>query len=559
MTTILDTPGEADWIKAVTLARHGTLDTIAGLRDPARRHYGPGPHKTGSPQTIHGAGGGTAMQIAKQGGDSLKPASGQRPSRGYMVARPPSFGRILTAQEWFDRGEEALVDFVDDRAKLYAEDPDAFVGVWWDRKHAEVALDVSINVMDRDEAIRLAREWDQQAIWDVVKLEEIPTGGTGGRSGQVGHPAAQGVGHHDPGGEAGLGAWGGGGEPGDLRDRGIVDDEVVAALDRFYARFDPSQPRAPKGSDIGGQWVRIDVPAGQFWASDSAAAKATAQRIRDEMAKYNITFAAVTRELRRRVELAKGMPDPYPDDPDNPATAYESGLTWYSRAHQVAIELGDGDVVKGAGMIAAMSPLTAWPPNLNAVRQLNHLLEQNPDATVDQIVALWRDGAKSRSGHLYDAFGDTGMGTEGNIEKAVRIYRGEHPGDVLSGTKVRNFYNNIVDDSATDDSVTVDGHMGKVVSKSSPNSLLWGNKTRMTQVIAQDWAAKQTGMAVEGVGYQFTAAAIRTVAKELGLRPEQVQAIAWNTAVKEEWYTQRVGVDQPLTAAQKRVINGGGG
>lgn len=47
-------------------------------------------------------------------------------------------------------------------------------------KDGKVFLDVSQNIMDRDEATSLGASRDQLKIWDVVNQVEIDTGGTGG-------------------------------------------------------------------------------------------------------------------------------------------------------------------------------------------------------------------------------------------------------------------------------------------------------------------------------------------------------------------------------------------
>jgi hypothetical protein len=39
---------------------------------------------------------------------------------------------------------------------------------------------------------------------------------------------------------------------------------------------------------------------------------------------------------------------------------YENGAHWYEQAHETAAMLADGDVKVGAGLLAALSPQTAW-------------------------------------------------------------------------------------------------------------------------------------------------------------------------------------------------------
>lgn len=102
-----------------------------------------------------------------------------------------------------------------------------------------------------------------------------------------------------------------------------------------------------------------------------------------------------------------------------------AGLQWYPDAHTFARALSKGDVSKGAGVIAALSPQTSWAQNMTLASR----------AFVEGTA----------TGHTGDALG-----------KANRILAGEPPLDVLGGSKVRSFYANIVDPIGPD--VTIDRH-----------------------------------------------------------------------------------------------------
>src|SRR5882757_7454397 len=75
-----------------------------------------------------------------------------------------------------------------------------------------------------------------------------------------------------------------------------------------------------------------------------------------------------------------------------------AGLAWYADAHTFALSIAHGDVVKGAGVIAALSPQTSWATNM--------------------VIA-------SRAFVEGFASGQTGA----NVDKANRIINGEHPDD----------------------------------------------------------------------------------------------------------------------------------
>ena len=101
-----------------------------------------------------------------------------------------------------------------------------------------------------------------------------------------------------------------------------------------------------------------------------------------------------------------------------------NGMLWYASARAMARSICD-DERMGAGIIAALSPMTSWPENVKKARMIVET-------------------------------GDT-YGLRRNVEKAQRILAGENPEDVLSGPKVRSFYFNILDID-TVEAVTIDRH-----------------------------------------------------------------------------------------------------
>lgn len=86
--------------------------------------------------------------------------------------------------DFFDRkkGTKILSDYIKTNREALSR-PGAHLGLWHDVKHGEIAIDISIKVQSRSEAVKLGRDWNQQAIWDVANFEEIDTGGTGDRAG----------------------------------------------------------------------------------------------------------------------------------------------------------------------------------------------------------------------------------------------------------------------------------------------------------------------------------------------------------------------------------------
>jgi len=152
----------------------------------------------------------------------------------------------------------------------------------------------------------------------------------------------------------------------------------------------------------------------------------------------------------------------------------EAGMTWYFRAHDLAVELA-GDSAIGAGVIAALSPNCSWDQNVVMARR---------------------------------AF-DTGVvsGTFGDAErKAQAILDGGDPREILGGRKVRSFFENIVDPS-NPVPVTVDRH-------SYDLSMGARSQNDKRPAIGKRKYAELTE-------YHYRAAKI------MGVMPHQIQAVTW--------------------------------
>lgn len=160
-----------------------------------------------------------------------------------------------------------------------------------------------------------------------------------------------------------------------------------------------------------------------------------------------------------------------------------AGMAWYGEARAFASLIANGDVIKGAGVIASLSPQTSWAQNMTLATR------------------AFSDGFAS--GHTGD-----------NVTKANRILQGESPDEVLgwnnpkakSGHKVRNFFRNIV--NPTGDECTIDRHafniaVGHVSEKGSIGQL-----SRVGQ-------------------YDLFADTYRLVAAHVGIPVAALQAITW--------------------------------
>ena len=112
------------------------------------------------------------------GGLSISMVDGHMPDKGYMVAKPPEFGKVVDEADFFDpvKGPKILSQYMREQKADLATGKN-YLGTWLNE--GKIYLDVSQNIMDRDEATRLGAERNQLEIWDVVNQVSIKTGGTG--------------------------------------------------------------------------------------------------------------------------------------------------------------------------------------------------------------------------------------------------------------------------------------------------------------------------------------------------------------------------------------------
>jgi hypothetical protein len=165
-----------------------------------------------------------------------------------------------------------------------------------------------------------------------------------------------------------------------------------------------------------------------------------------------------------------------------------AGKVWYDRAHEIAHEVGKGDIHKGAGVIAALSPQKGWDQNVHDARRL----------TAGKLT--------SEKDH--------------RILKAARIHEGENPTDVLKGLKETSFYHNISNPNDPHH-VTIDRHAHDVA-------------------IGKKYGAAERGLGAVG-RYSTFHSAYNAASEKLGIEtPSRLQAGVW------------VGQEQGLTRMSRK-------
>lgn len=156
---------------------------------------------------------------------------------------------------------------------------------------------------------------------------------------------------------------------------------------------------------------------------------------------------------------------------------YARGMSWYQTAHDLALLVGKGNAVMGAGVIAALSANTGWGQNRKLALATSH--------------------------------GEAVKGLPLSLSKVEKIIRGEDPERVLgNGRKTQSFFHNIAYPT-TSQAVTIDRHAHDIaVGK------VYGNERRGLETPKR---------------YRIFEEAYREAAREIGgpVLPSQIQAVTW--------------------------------
>lgn len=204
---------------------------------------------------------------------------------------------------------------------------------------------------------------------------------------------------------------------------------------------------------------------------------------------------------------------------------FEEDRKWYEIEGQRVREAARRNNISEAEfleVVGLMSPRMKWDHtykatgkqafiNIAAAEQAVKMHRQFPDLTAEQILKL--PGVKE--GH---------SGFDTSYRDAIHMLRGE---DYKHGPKTFNFWHNLDDPEGTRDMVTIDSLMAAAIAgrplqmKNKEDSQLLGQITR-----------KKTGEKSPG-GYGWAQRRIHAVAKQIGITPQELQAVVWS-----EWRRQ---------------------
>ena len=103
----------------------------------------------------------------KDGGLTIKPFTGEKPSGGYMVALQ-GYELKVPVSEFFTG---IVADYIGEHAQKLMSNPALCLGTWVNE--GIVYLDLSENVPNREKALELGRERSQLAIFNLETFEEV--------------------------------------------------------------------------------------------------------------------------------------------------------------------------------------------------------------------------------------------------------------------------------------------------------------------------------------------------------------------------------------------------
>lgn len=196
---------------------------------------------------------------------------------------------------------------------------------------------------------------------------------------------------------------------------------------------------------------------------------------------------------------------------------------------------------QSVGILAALSPQTAWGRNKEMAHSLMGLLRADPaikgrrlsemgaDDAAGVIVKLAHPSAQTQAGLPMKLF----YQSKPNLSKAIGFWRGGDPSELLgNGPKVRNFYNNLLaPDRAS--GWTDDTHMRRIWTNDPSLKGQGTNAKVFRQLFGTAPSLKKEGYSSGWGTYPWYADAGYRAANKLGVMPHQVQAVTWT-----EWRRQ---------------------
>lgn len=121
-----------------------------------------------------------ARRIREDGGFTYNPVTDSSPTKGFAVSPFKELETVIETQapEGMDIAKyrknirPKLKKYIKDNIKTLRR-KGAHLGGWWDKEAKKVYLDISIVSKNLKDAMKIAKQHDQEAIFDLEKMETI--------------------------------------------------------------------------------------------------------------------------------------------------------------------------------------------------------------------------------------------------------------------------------------------------------------------------------------------------------------------------------------------------
>lgn len=168
-----------------------------------------------------------------------------------------------------------------------------------------------------------------------------------------------------------------------------------------------------------------------------------------------------------------------------------SGTEWYVRAHALAEELDPHNPVRGAAVLAILSPRRSWPQNVTLARHAYAQASRMADLDV----------SPEGQAFAWSTFPTTGD----QRGKLARLFAGVDPDSVVGGPKVRSFWQTIANPHVGTDAV-IDRH---------------------AMAIAEGRVFSDNELKINKPTYDAYVEAYAIASSVIGQAPAIVQAVTW--------------------------------
>lgn len=143
------------------------------------KHYGPGPHKSGTPQSIHGSWSRgtsspqTTRHTFREGGRTVDVETGFEPSEGWAVAQK-RYSKTVDTKRGAEFARNQVANYVADNWEVLTAEGN-YLGTWLDEDTGLIWLDISQVFPDSeyDAAYDWAKRQGEIAIFNLGTFEEV--------------------------------------------------------------------------------------------------------------------------------------------------------------------------------------------------------------------------------------------------------------------------------------------------------------------------------------------------------------------------------------------------